>query len=315
MNPFESLVDEEEELFPQSPDEAQVPLDTETLMALRAARDKDVSDANIFQGISNLGAAIGSQGRIKADPAVFDAIRKSAEIRAKEGGADVAAAQKAASDAVKAKISGDRFERGLKVREKQSNAMLELAKASAGRSDEQLRLAKEKAEREARKNTDIDQLPEPEQIIVREAAKKNAGKNLVAAQMEAALKDWDKLSPDQQVDRGRSLIKTLNSSEGADAVGVDEAKRIAGRLEFAFGNLNPKDPNFGRFQVGKDLPGFKEQVALTAKSLKEAVAAGDNQINSIYSKYGISRAPKAPGGGLTPEQRARLQELRAKRGQ
>jgi hypothetical protein len=155
MNP-DDLFDDEDLLGDGSSDIAMPPVDSEALQALRSRRDEDVSSANLLQGLSGIGAALGSQGRVKADPAVFDAIRKAAGDRALEGGKDVALARKTASDAVRAKIAEDWKNKNYDQRERTNEIM-------AGRYENEQaykksRDAQSDAEKTAKKAEDEAQL-------------------------------------------------------------------------------------------------------------------------------------------------------------
>jgi len=65
----------------------------------------------------------------------------------------------------------------------------------------------------------------------------------------------DATTAQEVVQIGQGLLKTLNSPEGSDAVGVDEAKRIADELQ-PYSVLGPG----GLLRIGRDLPAFKERV-------------------------------------------------------
>lgn len=139
------------------------------------------------------------------------------------------------------------------------------------------------------KNTELNQLPEEERDAVKELAKKSANKITIANQIEAVMGGWDNLSDDQKVAQGRQMLKVLNSTEGADAVGAEEAKRLGSKLEFAMGNIFNSNP----IQFGRDLPGFKEQAVDTAKNIKRAARANQLEINKRYRQYGINREDPA----------------------
>lgn len=61
----------------------------------------------------------------------------------------------------------------------------------------------------------------------------------IRSEIASALKQLKdpKLSEEQKVRIGQSLIKTLNSTQGSDAVGVEEAKRLASELESSLGTI------------------------------------------------------------------------------
>lgn len=139
------------------------------------------------------------------------------------------------------------------------------------------------------RQTTADQKPTklvPEdQAIVSSLSIKNAGKVSIGNQLDAMLGDWDSLSEEDKLARGRIMIKTLNSTEGADAVGAEEAKRLGSKLVFALGNLSPfnDDP----IQFGRDLEGFRRQAQGTLDSIRNSVAANAKEVSKI-----TGRAPR-----------------------
>jgi hypothetical protein len=137
------------------------------------------------------------------------------------------------------------------------------------------------------KNQEFQQLPMEDQEVVKDLSKKNASKIAIANQIESVMSGWDRLPDDQKVMQGRQLIKVLNSTEGADAVGAEEAKRLGGKLEFAMGNLFNSNP----IQFGRDLPGFKDQASGTAKAIRGAVSANEGEVDARYRKAGIRSGP------------------------
>lgn len=159
------------------------------------------------------------------------------------------------------------------------------------------------------------ELPKAEEHLVNTLATKNANKISIKSQLDAAMENWDKLPSDQKVAQGRQLLKTLNSAEGADAIGTEEARRLGAKLEFAMGNFTNSNPT----QFGRDLEGFAQQVRDTSKSIGQAVKTNERLIADVHGKYGakyIQGLPGTPADApmqMTPEQRrARIQELRAK---
>lgn len=91
---------------------------------------------------------------------------------------------------------------------------------------------------------------------------------------------------DQKIAAGRQLLKTLNSTEGADAIGAEEANRLGSKLEYALGNFTNSNPT----QWGRDLEGFKTQAMNTSKSIGDAIEANKGHIDSAYGR----QSPKAP---------------------
>lgn len=153
--------------------------------------------------------------------------------------------------------------------------------------------AEARALKEANNNPNkqaFDRLPKEAQDEVNELAKKNAGKRSIANQLKANLTTLDdaKLSDEQKLTAARGIIKVLNSSEGQDAVGAEEAKRLAGFLEYRFGNMTEPGPFVGRAPINE----FQQQIQSKADELGEAVGLNDRRIDELYGR----RSPQQPAG-------------------
>lgn len=135
-------------------------------------------------------------------------------------------------------------------------------------------------------------LPPEDQKVIEKLAGSNADKISIANQIEAVMapENWDKLTEDEKLQQGRQLIKVLNSTQGQDAVGAEEAKRLAGKLDFAMGNLTNNNP----IQFGRDLPGFANDSRITLDSIRKAVKANEGE---IQKRYGREPAPTGPKPG------------------
>lgn len=182
----------------------------------------------------------------------------------------------------------DRFEQEAKLRDE-------------GRKDQELNL---KGQELGIKRTDADTrsriaqqksaggeaLPIDKKKYVETLAVKNANKTAIKNQIDAVMGNWDKLPDDQKVAAGRQLLKTLNSTEGADAIGTEEAKRLGSKLEYALGNLFNSNP----VQFGRDLPGFKDQANALSSSIGGAISANQNQIDTALGRR--TSAPSPVGG-------------------
>lgn len=131
-------------------------------------------------------------------------------------------------------------------------------------------------------------LPKEQQRQVTDLGAKNASKQSIANQMRSGLSEFQAAkTPDDRVRLGRQMLKILNSSEGADAVGAEEAKRLGDALEYKMFNMLEPGPAFGR-----DLQGFEQQVASTIRSVEKGIDANNQVISDIYSgKPSGSRAP------------------------
>jgi len=139
----------------------------------------------------------------------------------------------------------------------------------------------------ARQATSGENMPIDAKKEVETLSTKNAGKVSIRNQINAVLSGWDKMSRDQQIAAGRQLIKTLNSTEGSDAVGVEEANRLGGKLEFAVGNLTNDNP----VQFGRDLEGFRTQAENVAAGIGRAVETNQERIDELMGRRRGGRTP------------------------
>lgn len=131
---------------------------------------------------------------------------------------------------------------------------------------------------EALNQDPFKKLPEDQKNVITKLSEKNAAKIAIANQIDAVMGNWEKLDDDQKVTQGRQLLKVLNSSEGADAIGSEEAKRLGSKLEYAMGNFTNSNP----MQFGRDLPGFSENAKNTSLGLKSGISANQKIINDAY---------------------------------
>lgn len=103
--------------------------------------------------------------------------------------------------------------------------------------------------------------------------------------------DDPNLSDDAKLKVGQETLKLLNSAEGADAVGSEEAARIGSKLEFAMGNFF----NGNKTQFGRDLPGFAEQLRNNSLRLGGRVKNNEQAMNQIMSGESLTNI-----AGTTP---------------
>jgi hypothetical protein len=130
-------------------------------------------------------------------------------------------------------------------------------------------------------------LRQPEKDVVDAETKNMSAKTAIAnmidqeaAAMKAALASGNE---DLAITQGQNMLKILNSAAGQDAVGVDEAKRLAGFLEYKI--LNFTQP--GSF-IGRDLDQFLNQVTEKSKALKNAATLSKSQVESVMGGRGIA---------------------------
>lgn len=141
---------------------------------------------------------------------------------------------------------------------------------------------KEKAitSRAVETKAEFAKLPPEAQTEIKTLANKNANKKSIANQMRGYLAEYQNAqSKDEKLRIGGMMIKTLNSPEGADAVGAEEAKRLAGALEFQKFNMTGAGPMFGR-----DLKGFNNQVVATIDAVESGIKMNQSRIDELYGR-------------------------------
>ncbi len=146
-------------------------------------------------------------------------------------------------------------------------------------------------------------LPKEGQITVSKMADKNASKNAIANSLQAGLEAMQaEQNEDVKIKLGESLLKTLNSPEGVDAIGAEEAKRLGGLLQFKKFNMFEPGSMFGR-----DVPEFEGQLGATVDYLREGVKKNQKEIDSAYESAGVNAPQRGPqakrdgDGGKTKE--------------
>jgi hypothetical protein len=232
---------------------------------LQAARDLAHSTqtaSNYGRALSNLSAANG----VKADTGLYDALDNQSKTMVQGAQSDQALRSKMVMARIAAKQrSGDK----------------------ALDRDFRERMLREQIK--ARQQAKGPQLPIESKEMIKDLAKSNANKVAIANQIDAVLKKSNGLSDVQRLQQYRQLIKTLNSTQGQDAVGVEEAKRLASKLEIGYGGL--VSGNLGQF--GRDLEGFAGDAKITSAGLREARKANQAEIDRQYGRGGS--APQDPG--------------------
>jgi len=134
----------------------------------------------------------------------------------------------------------------------------------------------------AKGNSNYDRLPKDQQVMVTDLQKSNASKIAIANQIDSELANFAKFyksgNKDQAVVAGQNLLKALNSTEGKDAVGAEESKRLAGFLEYHLANVANPGPMFGR-----DLEAFYKQASSKSNSIKQAVKSNQKVVDDLMS--------------------------------
>jgi hypothetical protein len=137
-----------------------------------------------------------------------------------------------------------------------------------------------------------ENLPIDSKKIVNDLAAKNAGKLSIKNQIDSVVSGWDNLSESQQLAMGSQLLKTLNSPEGADAIGSEEANRLGAKLQYAMGNFTNSNPT----QFGRDLKGFKEQAKNTAKFIGDAISKNQQIIDEKMGRKKTTKTIRMTDG-------------------
>lgn len=136
-----------------------------------------------------------------------------------------------------------------------------------------------------------------DKVAVTDITKDVTIKERVASALDANIAQLTDEKVDKFVRRqaGLNILKTLNSAEGKDAVGAEEAKRLGQFLQY---QINPLEGlKTGRI-FGTDMPRFVQQITLKRDELKGRADIGRTRLAGIYSKYGYN--PENPRGAATP---------------
>lgn len=142
----------------------------------------------------------------------------------------------------------------------------------------------------------------PAKTEVTALAGKNASKLAIRNQISAQMEEFKNAkTEDDKIRIGRQMIKTLNSSEGADAVGAEEVKRLGSALEYQMFNFTGPGPAFG-----KDVPGFEAQVTGTLNSLDGAIKANQSRMDEL-----MQGGAKGATSEYKPGQTLKLKDGRA----
>lgn len=136
----------------------------------------------------------------------------------------------------------------------------------------------------------VDKLDPENQIAVEKLSKDSALKASIATEISQTIASLDdpKISQDLKVKAGEGLLKVLNSTQGADAVGMEEARRLGNLLEFKILNLRQPGSVFGR-----DIELFRDQAALTVNRLSSAISANRKLISTAMENKPIE-VPQVP---------------------
>lgn len=145
---------------------------------------------------------------------------------------------------------------------------------------------------------DFERLPIENQEQIKKLSGSAAAKKAIRDQLAATLDTLQnpQVPYEQKFMAAKNLGKTLNSTEGADAVGADEADRM---LSF----LSQLPTNRPGWDFGPQLDKFTDQVALKVRDIDQALVSTEGRIKGLYGRA----APDQ--GGTVP-----LPELMSARG-
>jgi hypothetical protein len=133
--------------------------------------------------------------------------------------------------------------------------------------------------------TKTAKLPEDTEGFIKGLTAKVAHQTSISSTIKSFEEAWPELRGEQRLYQARQLIKTLNSVEGQDAVGVEEVKRLSSQLEFALGNFTNSNPT----QFGRDMRGFFDMVKGRRSIIEKAL---NQNINLIETARTTGRIPK-----------------------
>lgn len=126
--------------------------DDSEIQAARADRDRQVGTANLMQGLTQIGTALGSSGQMKADSSVFDAARRGADTNLKDLLADRTTKRRVISDAIKQKALSDRqakqFAQQNEQLDKRLAVMKQIADARVANTPKRTSVGQQAADRE-----------------------------------------------------------------------------------------------------------------------------------------------------------------------
>lgn len=144
----------------------------------------------------------------------------------------------------------------------------------------------------------------------------NANISIIKNSIDSVMENFDSLPEDQQIVQARMLLKTLNSKEGKDAVGVEEVKRLGSLIEYKLFNL--LEP--GSF-IGRDLPEFATQARNASKFMGEAINKNKAIADQAMGRTPAPQQPQAPAfspdvvayaqkHGISPDQANAIKQQR-----
>lgn len=132
----------------------------------------------------------------------------------------------------------------------------------------------DRTQKEQNRNNNLENIPLEDREVVKSLSQTNANRIGIANAIDSAIASWPAMGESEKLQSMKQLIKTLNSDQGKDAVGAEEAKRLASKLQFAYGNFTNDNPT----QFGRDLEGFAKDAENTSAVIKSSIAKNEEEI-------------------------------------
>lgn len=161
--------------------------------------------------------------------------------------------------------------------------------------------------KQSNKDRAYDALPKESKIQVDKIAGSMGDVTAIRNSLQGDLEQLKNAKTEaEKITIGQSMIKTLNSKMGKDAVGVEEAHRLAPYLEFQ--KFNFTGP--GAF-MGRDIDAFQKQVENSIAGMDRSIQLGNEQIAKIKGIEPTQTAQGSTSAGsttasLTPQDQARI---------
>jgi hypothetical protein len=169
----------------------------------------------------------------------------------------------------------------------------------------------------------FEQLPKEQQEAILELGKDTANKSAIVSMIDSITTTLDdpKVPTEQKLAQANQSLKVLNSTQGKDAVGAEEAKRLSSYLEFHIANFTNPGPVFGRADISE----FAKQAKLTSAGIKNAMKANQTQMERLRAGQGFNveapsaesiitgKPPKPPGDQASADIQNRAKAALARR--
>jgi hypothetical protein len=172
----------------------------------------------------------------------------------------------------KMKMQGLDYAKQIDYAEKQSRFEFEKQKH---RDDMNLKWAES-----GRKSKGGEALPIDSKAVVTTLSTKNANRLSAVNQLQSALDGMAGKSESEKLAAYNMLLKVMNSPDNPDAVGKEEAERLAAKLEFAKGNLLNNKP----LQFGRDIEGFEKDINNYIQNLKSATVKNKSEVDRLMGR-------------------------------